>query len=141
MDPLDELDVRRHDAEAIADSANEFASLTDAEQEEHLGLWGFAGMDEAQNPLTALLRESHNDGCVIRDLDGGFAFLWQEASTSDRWLLAPLFRENLIDDDELRELLEADPDWLSDRGITMSRDEMAAVLAQLPNAPGSVMTF
>lgn len=24
--------------------------------------------------------------------------LWQEASTSDQWLVGPLFRENLIDD-------------------------------------------
>jgi len=65
VDLFDKLDARRYDAMATADTANEFANLTDAQQEEHLGLWGFAGMDEAQHPLTALLREGHNDGCVI----------------------------------------------------------------------------
>lgn len=141
MDLFDKLDARRHDAMAIVDAANAFANLTDAEQEEHVGLWGFAGMDEAQHALTALLRESHNDGCVIRDLDGSLVFLWQEVSTSDRWLTGPLFQENLIDDSELKELLDGDPDWLADREISLAREEVVAVIAQLPNAPGPVTRF
>jgi hypothetical protein len=97
-DPFDQLDEARHDTLAILDAANEFGRLTDFEQEEtEFGLWGRAGLDNAQHPLTAFLRESHNETYVVRDLDGSLQLLWQESSISDRWARGPLYRENLID--------------------------------------------
>jgi hypothetical protein len=46
---------------AILDSANDFGCLTAAEREQHEeGVWVYAGLDEAQHPFTALLRESDN---------------------------------------------------------------------------------
>ena len=68
-------------------------------------------------------------------------FLWQESSTSNRWLTGPLFQENLIDDGELKELLDDDPDWLADRELSLPREELVALIAQLPNAPGPVIRF
>jgi hypothetical protein len=141
MDGLDQLDVRRHDSKAIVDAAHEFSGLTDAEQDEHLGLWAYAGMDDAQHPFTGLLREGHNETCVVRDLDGTLQLLWQETSTSDQWLVGPLFRENLIDDGDLKEQLGADPDWLADRDIFVSPTELSTLMSTLPSAPGPVMSF
>ncbi|MGN6257129.1 MAG: hypothetical protein ACTHN3_05170 [Solirubrobacterales bacterium] len=141
MDLLDRLDRQRHDAMAILDAANKFGRLTGAEQESYLGLWDFAGMDEARHPLTEFLRESHNETCVIRDLDGSVQLLWQESSMSDRWLSGPLYRENLIDDDALEDLLENDPHCLTEAGISLSRDEFWALLTDLPEAPGPVLSF
>jgi hypothetical protein len=141
VDHLDQLDGRRHDAKAVVGAANDFSRLSGAEQEEHLGLWGYAGMDDAQHPFTGLLRESHNGTCVVRDLDGTLQFLWQESAAFDRWSIGPLYRENLIDDSDLEELLDADPDWLSDQGISLSPPELIALMAALPSAPGPVMRF
>jgi hypothetical protein len=74
VDLLDKLDPKRHHTMAILDAAADFARLTDAEQDDHLGLWAYSGMDHAQNPLTELLREGHNATCTVRDLDGTLSF-------------------------------------------------------------------
>jgi hypothetical protein len=89
----------------------------------------------------ALVRESHNATCVVRDLDGALQFLWQESVASDRWSIGPLYRENLIDDSDLEDLLDADPDWLADQGISLSPSELIALLMALPSAPGPTMRF
>lgn len=142
MDLLDQLDDRRHDTLAILDAANEFGQLTDAEQDEtEGGLEGHAGLDEVQHPFTSLLRESHNATYVLRDLDGTLQLLWQESSISDRWSRGPLYRENLIDDGALEELLEGDPNWLAEAGISLSVAELNRLLAELPHADGPVLSF
>lgn len=140
MDLLDNLDLRRFDALAIADAASDFATLPDAEQDSYLDLWDFAGIDEARHPLSAFLPESRNDRCVVRDLDGTLILLWQEHSTSDQWLTGPLFIENLVDIETIEESLSNDPDWLSDRDVTQSLADVQAVFTQLPHAPGPVMS-
>lgn len=69
MDAIDRLDGRRHDSMVIVDAANEFSRPTDFGQDEiEGGLRTHAGLDEAEHPLTSLLRESHNATCVVRDL-------------------------------------------------------------------------
>jgi len=76
MNLLDQLDDRRHDTLAILGAANEFGQFTDAEQDEtEGGLWSYAGLGEAEHPLTSLLRESHNATRVVRDLDGTLQLL------------------------------------------------------------------
>ena len=139
MDHLDQLDARRHDAKAVVDAANGFSHLSAAEQDEHLDLSGYVGMDDAQHPFTGLVRESHKGTCVVRDLDGALQFLWQESVASGRWSIGPLYRENLIDDSDLEDLLDADPDWLADQGIPLSPSELIALLTELPSAPGPTM--
>jgi hypothetical protein len=142
MDLLDQLDDRRHDTLAILDAANEFGQLTDAEQDAtEGGLESHAGLDEVQHPFTSLLRESHNATYVLRDLDGTLQLLWQESSISDRWSRGPLYRENLIDDGALEELLEDDPNWLAEAGISLSVAELNRLLAELPHADGPVLSF
>jgi hypothetical protein len=142
MDPIDRLDGRRHDSMAIVDAANEFSQLTDFEQDEiEGGLGTYAGLDEAEHPLTSLLRESHNATCVVRDLDGTLQLLWQESSISDRWSRGPLCRENLIDDGTLQEHLDDDPDWLAGAGISLSSAELRGLLAGLPNADGPMVSY
>lgn len=139
MDLLDRLDYRRHDTLAILDAANEFGQLTDAEQDAtEGGLESYAGLGEAQHPLTSLLRGSHNATYVLRDLDGSLLLLWQESSISDRWSRGPLHRENLIDDGALEDLLEEDPDWLAE--ISLSAEELRQLLAELPSVDGPVMS-
>jgi hypothetical protein len=128
---LEQLDPKRHDALAILDAIGDFGQLSDAEQDDHLGLWAYSGMDEAQHPLTVLLREGHNATCVVRDLDGTLQFLWQENSTSDRWSRGPLYREHLMDDEELGEAIEDDPRWLDEREISLPLDSLYEVLARL----------
>jgi hypothetical protein len=98
-------------------------------------------LDEAQNPLTSLLRESHNETCVVRDLDGTLQLLWQESSISDHWSRGPLYRENLIDDGALEELLKDDPGWLGESGIPLAVPELSQLLGELPNADGLVLSF
>ncbi len=141
MELLDQLDPKRHDTLAILDAIGAFAELSDAEQDDYLGLWGYAGMDEAQHPLTALLREGHNATCVIRDLDGTLQFLWQENSISDHWLRGPLYREHLIDGEELELEIANDPQWLDECEIPLPFDSLCELLAGLPAAPGPVMSF
>ena len=72
---------------------------------------------------------------------GRLQLLWQESSTSDRWLRGPLYRENLIDDRAVEEALEDDPQWLDERGISLSPEDLGELMAHLPNAPGPVMSF
>jgi hypothetical protein len=138
---LDRIDGRRHDTTAILDAVNAFGSLSEAEADEHFGPWEYAGLDDAQHPISALLPEGHNGTCVVRDLDGSLNFLWQEESTSERWLIGPLYREHLRDIEEVEELLEGDAGWLVDNGIPVSPDELGAVLGELPETPGPVVSF
>ena len=72
---------------------------------------------------------------------GRSSYLWQESSISDRWSQGLLHRENLIDDGALEELLEDDPDWLAEAGISLSAKELNQLLAELPDADGPVMSF
>lgn len=140
MDPLDQIDERRHDTLAILDAANDFGCLTDAETEyQEEGIWAYAGLDEAQHPFTALLRESHNATCVVRDLDGKLQLLWQESSSS-RWSRGPLYRQNLINDEDLEDQVDADPDWLK-AICPLPVVELRSVLATLPKADSPVMSF
>lgn len=142
MDLLDRLHQHRHDTKGILDAANEFGQLSDSEQDEiEGGLWSYAGLDEAEHPLTSLLRESHNATCVVRDLDGTLQLLWQEPSISDRWSQGPLYRENLIDDGALEELLEDDPGWLAGAGIALTPGKLQELLSGLPNADGPVVSY
>lgn len=47
MDPLDELDPRRFDADEITERLNAFYELSDAEQEAALNEWKYSGMADA----------------------------------------------------------------------------------------------
>jgi hypothetical protein len=142
-DPFDELDEARHDTTlAILDAANEVGQFTDFEQEEaEFGLWGHAGLDTAQHPLTALLRESHNETCVVRDLDGSLQLLWQESAISDRWARGPLHRESLIDDATIEERAEDDPRWLSGANLALPLPDLLGLLKRIPSAPGRVVDY
>ena len=141
MDAIDDLDTRRFDSLAIVDAANAFADLSDEAQGEELGLWEYSGMDDARHPLSSLLREGHNATCVVRDLDGSLQLLWQESSTSDRWSRGPLYREHLMDDQELEELVGDDPDWLVEAEISMPLGELRRLLAGLPSSDQPVVSF
>jgi hypothetical protein len=138
MGLLDGIDPQRHDAMAVLDAANGYGSLSNAEQDEE-DLWEYAGMNEAQHPLIALLPEAHNGTCIVRDLDGELKFLWEEAPASDRWLIGPLFREHLIEISDIEEAMEEESEWLVDRGISVSLADLSEVLSGLPEAPGPVM--
>lgn len=76
---------------------------------------------------------------MVRNLDGTLQFLWQVNSTSDHWSRGPLYREHLIDDEELVGAIEDDPRWLDEREISLPLDSLREMLARLPNAPGPVM--
>jgi hypothetical protein len=141
MDLLDQIDEGRHDTLAILDAANDFGHLTDVETEcDEEGIWAYAGLDAAQHPFTALLRESHNATCVVRDLDGTLQLLWQESSLSSRWSRGPLDRQNLINDEDLEDRVDADPDWLKAM-CPLPLVELRSVLATLPKADSPVMSF
>lgn len=121
---------------------NEFGRLSDAEQDAYLGIWGeYTGLDSAQHPLTALLRESHNETWVVRDLDGTLQLLWQESSSSDRWQRGPLCEEHLIDFQELEERLDHEPEWLEEAEISLPLADLGRVLAELPSAEHPVMSW
>ncbi len=141
MDLLKRISPARYDAEAVAETATRFQGLSQEEQDEYLGLWHYAGLDEASHPFTSLLRESHNNTCVVRDLDGSLQLLWEDEPRSGRWLVSPLYQENLIGDDEIADLLDADPDWLASCELELSHDELSRLLASLPGAPGPAMRF
>lgn len=141
MDLLDWIDTKRCDTKGIVDRANRFASLTDDERGEYFGLWHYAGLDTARHPLSKLLRESHNETCIVRDLDGALWMLAQESSLSDSWLRGRLCRGNLVDKTSLEDQLEHDPRWLEDAGIPLSGVELRELLDCLPEAPGRLQTF
>lgn len=141
VDVLDPIDPRRFDTEAICEAATRFAELPNEEQDEYLNVWDYAGMLEAEHPFTALLRESHNATCVVRDIDGALQLLWQEHSTSDRWLVGPLCSENLIDADSPEDTGFDAAEWIDDEGLSFTVDQLHAALDALPSAPGPVMRF
>lgn len=142
QDLLDRLDSSRHDTLAILDAANGFGGLTDSEQDEtEFDLWGHAGLDDAQHPLSALLRESNNQTCVVRDLDGTLQLLWQKSASSERWQRGPLRRGNLIDTETLEERDANDPGWLAAAGIDLSPQELLEMLAFLPTASGPLVNY
>lgn len=141
MDALDQIDLNRHDAMAILDALNSFATLTDAEQDEYFGPLEYAGLDEAEHPLAALLPEGRNGTSVVRDLDGTLYLIWQESSTSDRWLIGPVYRDHLPAVEDIEETLESEPDWLGGLGISVSLTELRDLLLEFPIAPGPVVTF
>ncbi len=141
MELLDRIDTKRYDTEEIVDRANHFAELTDDERERNLGLWNYTGLDTASHPLSALLRESHNQTCVVRDIDGQVWMLAQESSISDRWSRGPLCRGNLIDERSLEDQLEHDPVWLASADIRLSVAEIHELLDGLPEAPGRLQAF
>jgi hypothetical protein len=141
MELLDLLDQKRHDTLGILDALNDFGRLSDAEQDAYLGIWEYAGLDSAQHPLTALLRESHNETWVVRDLDGTLQLLWQESSSSDRWQRGPLWEEHLIDFLELEERLDHEPAWLEEAEISLPLTDLGRVLADLPSAEHRVMSL
>src|SRR2546421_159323 len=100
MDLLDRLGPKRFDVEEIVEAANRYDELPETEQAEYLSLSDYAGLLEAEHPLTSLLRESHNATCVVRDIDGPLMMLWEEP-LSGVWDFGPLCRQNLISDEEL----------------------------------------
>jgi hypothetical protein len=141
-DPFDELGEARHDTLAILDAANGFGQLTESEQEEtEFGLWGHAGLDDAQHPLTLFLRESHNETCVVRDLDGSLQLLWQESAISGRWARGPLYRENLIDDATIEERAKGDVHWLSSANLALPLPDLLGLLVRIPSAPDRVVDY
>jgi hypothetical protein len=141
-DPFDQFAEARHDTLAILDAANEFGQLTEFEQEEtEFGLWGHAELDNAQHPLTAFLRESHNETYVVRDLDGSLQLLWQESSISDRWARGLLYRENLIDDATIEERAEDDPRWLPSSSLVLPLPDLLGLLGRIPSAPDRVVDY
>lgn len=141
VDLIDQIDYRRYDSLALLDAANAFGRLGEAEQDQYLGLWDFAGLEEAQHPLTAFLRESHNDTCVVRDLDGALQLLWQEDATSERWFRGPLYRESLIDLEEVEDRLAAEPGWFEAAEIHMDLSDLGRLIADLPSSDTPVLSF
>lgn len=142
MDLLDQLDDRRHDTMAVLDLANEFDNLTDAESAEHEGgVRTYSGLDDAQHPFTTLLKESHNQTCVVRDLDGSLQLMWTESSMSNRWARTPLHRENLIGDRDFEDRVEADPDWLPETGLALPTVDVLRVLSTLPHGEGAGLSL
>jgi hypothetical protein len=85
VDLLDQIDTNRYDAQALAEAAGRFAALDDTEQKEYLNVWDYAGLLEAEHPLTGLLPQSSSPCCVVRDLDGTLQLLWEESGTLLDW--------------------------------------------------------
>ena len=134
MDALDRISLERFDAEDICRRLNEFGSLSDDEQDSHLGIWGYAGLDEAQHPFAVLLAESHNSTSVVRDLDGALVMVWEEP-LSGEWRVGPLYHDHMPSDDRLEELLD-DPE-----GLDLDHALISEVIDSLPPAPGPVMDY
>jgi hypothetical protein len=89
----------------------------------------------------SLLRESHNDTCVVRDLDGTLQLLWQEDATSERWFRGPLYLESLIDLEEVEDRLAAEPGWFEVAEIHMDLSELGRLIADLPSSDTPVLGF
>ncbi|MDP9383884.1 MAG: hypothetical protein M3P50_01375 [Actinomycetota bacterium] len=102
---LDRLDPRRFDAEEICRRLNEFADLTDAEREDYLADWDYAGLEDRTHPFGALLFESHNACYVVRDLDGRLQLLWQD-DPSGVWRMGNLSAGHVKPEAEIAELIE-----------------------------------
>lgn len=138
---LDRIDPRRHDVDAILDRLNAFSELPVDEQDaEEFGRWGYAGLDEAEHPLLGLVGEAHNDFCVVRDLDGSLAFLFQVSPRSERWESGPFYRQH-VSDLELDRYIEHENAPL-EQGLPLSRTEFLALLDGLPDdPPGPLSSF
>ncbi len=131
---LDRIDPRRHDVDAILERLNACSELPVEEQDaEELGRWGYAGLDDAEHPLLDLVGEAHNDFCVVRDLDGTLAFLFQVSSNSERWESGPFYRQH-VSDFELDRYLEYE-DAPQGQGLPLSRTELLALVNGLPDDP------
>jgi hypothetical protein len=105
VDALDQLDPRRFDAHEICDKLNEFAELSEAEQDEYLGEWDYAGLEDSGHPFGMLLAESHNPCCVVRDLDGRLKLLWENVPAGT-WHVGDLSPAHLRTDAGVGEIIE-----------------------------------
>jgi hypothetical protein len=126
---LDRLDRGRFDVHAIVDRANEFEELPAREQDEEI-FFEYAGLDEVQHPLDALLREFHNARYIVRDLDGALYLVWEDLDAKvyggATWFHEPLTRGDLISDGEIEDM-EAE---LEDAGLDLAL--VRPVLSGLP---------
>jgi hypothetical protein len=131
MDPLDQLDPRRFDVEDLCARLNRFDELSDDEQDEYeFGIREYAGLDDAEHPLSLLLRNSHNATCVVRDLDGELYLIWEEMP--DRgWHFGALSAGNLTTQE----------DSPHEGAGELDRELVEAVVDGLPKSTGSVMRF
>jgi hypothetical protein len=138
---LDRIDPNRHDADAILDRLNAFSGLSvETQDEEEFGRWGYAGLDEAQHPLLDLVGEAHNDFCVVRDLDGSLAFLFETSPGSGQWRSGRLYRQH-VSESELERYLEHE-NAPAEQGLPFTRTEFLALLDGLPlDPPGPVTRF
>jgi hypothetical protein len=136
---LDQLDPRRFDVLALADTATAYASLPDDVQEEYEDAAEYAGLVEAQHPLSDILRETRSEKYVVRDLDGALYLAWEDDRQTGRWEVGPLYRQHLLPDDELDDVLK----WAAERGAHRGFDRpvLSLVLGGLPDAPGPVHSY
>jgi hypothetical protein len=130
LELLDQMSPNRFDVGALAQAASRFVQLDEAEREEYLNVWDYAGLLDAEHPLTSLVPQSSNQCCVVRDLDGSLQLLWEEPATG-KWSHGPLSRDDLVDDAELREALE-DPEWLAESELVLGEADLLRLLAELP---------
>ena len=135
VDSLDCLGRGRYDVSELVSRANKFERLP-ADQQDETTLWEYAGMDEAQHVLTALLPELHNTRIVVRGLDGALQFVFEDLGArlagDTVWSHAELIRENLVEDDEIADRLgEADVDLEAVRGVVVG----------LPSDPDHTLSF
>lgn len=136
-DPLDLIDRRRFDADAICDRLNEFDDLPEDVRERYLAIWDYAGLDEASHPFTQLLGESHNTTAVVRDIEGPLMFMWEDGPVGETtWKVGPLYADHLPSDEELVELLGTDD---AEGGLDLG--VVRQVIASLPTAPGPVRSY
>jgi hypothetical protein len=135
---LDQLDPARHDVEALLVRLNAWDELEDDHSDKAEGFWIGTGLDQAEHPLTAFTGESHNTVCVVRDLDADLKFVFETSSASGEWKAGPLYRDH-IDDEELAHAAETGN--LGELGIALTAAELAAIIEQLPTAPGPVRSF
>ncbi len=138
---LDRIDRHRYDSRAILDRLNAFSDLPVEEQDaEEFGRAGFAGLDDAEHALADLCGEAHNDFAVVRDLDGSLAFLFETASGSGEWEAGPFYRQH-VSELELERYTEHERSPY-EYDIPLSRTELEALLASLPDdPPGPVTSF
>jgi hypothetical protein len=139
VNDLDHLAPERYDVDALVAAANDYEKLSEDERDNYVGVWDFAGLDEASHPLGALLWESHNQTAVVRGLDGQLYLVFETSAGSRAWSCGPLYRDNLINEDLIYEQVEGDPEWLSETFPGMSVEQLVQLVNSLPPAGGPVI--
>ena len=124
------LGPERFDVVSIVDRINAYEDL-DTSKQDAVELWEYAGLYDAEHPLTSLLPEYHNTRVIVRDLNGPLQFICEDPAARVRgetvWSSALLVREDLVPDDEI--------EWYLGDGDTVDPARLARVMAAVAEVP------